>query len=49
MYVIRSVMLAYDRKVETIRAHKYSKNGYIVICDRYPGLAEGKMDSPRII
>ena len=41
-------MLAYDRKVETIRAHKYSKNGYIVICDRYPGLAEGKMDSPRI-
>ena len=25
-----------------------SKSGYIVICDRYPGIHVGKMDSPRI-
>jgi thymidylate kinase len=48
IYAIRSVLLAYDRKVETIKAHKCSKNGYLVICDRYPGLGDGKMDSPRI-
>jgi len=48
IYAIRSVLLAYDRKVETIKAHKFSKNGYLVICDRYPGLGDGKMDSPRI-
>ena len=48
VYAIRSVLLAYDRKFESIKAHKFSKNGYLVICDRYPGLANGKMDSPRI-
>tara|TARA_B100001996_G_C18398192_1_gene491862 strand:- start:112 stop:609 length:498 start_codon:yes stop_codon:yes gene_type:complete len=48
VYAIRSVLLAYDRKVESQRAHKLSKEGYLVICDRYPGLSPGKMDSPRI-
>lgn len=48
VYAIRSVLLAYDRKVESQRAHKFSKEGYLVICDRYPGLSPGKMDSPRI-
>ena len=40
--------MAYDRKVQTNRAHKLSQKGYLVICDRYPGLINGKMDSPRI-
>jgi thymidylate kinase len=48
IYAIRSVLLAYDRKVAAIKAHKYSQNGYLVICDRYPGLGDGKMDSPRV-
>ena len=48
IYAIRSVLLAYDRRVEAKKAHRYSQRGYLVICDRYPGLLEGKMDSPRI-
>ena len=48
IYAIRSVLLAFDRRVEAKRAHRYSQRGYLVICDRYPGLLEGKMDSPRI-
>jgi thymidylate kinase len=48
IYALRSVLLAYDRKVEANRAHNLSDKGYLVICDRYPGLFPGKMDSPRI-
>ena len=48
IYAIRSVLLAYDRKVQANKAHRLSQKGYLVICDRYPGLAIGKMDSPRI-
>tara|TARA_Y100000816_G_scaffold292550_1_gene288554 strand:+ start:4594 stop:6027 length:1434 start_codon:yes stop_codon:yes gene_type:complete len=48
IYAIRSVLLAYDRKVQSNKARSYSENGYIVICDRYPGIQYGKMDSPRI-
>lgn len=49
VYAIRSVLLAYDRKVQSNKAFKYSRKGYLVICDRYPGLENGKMDSPRIL
>tara|TARA_B100000674_G_C37940592_1_gene962399 strand:- start:1132 stop:2475 length:1344 start_codon:yes stop_codon:yes gene_type:complete len=48
IYALRSIILAYDRKIESIRAQKYKKRGYLVISDRYPGLEESKMDSPRI-
>jgi len=48
IYALRSVLLAYDRKTQTVKAYKLSKNGYLVLCDRYPGLEQGKMDSPRI-
>lgn len=48
IFIFRSLLLAYDRKIETSKAKYYSKKGYLVICDRYPGLEEGKMDSPRI-
>jgi len=41
-------LLAYDRKTQSNKAYSYSRNGYMVICDRYPGLENGKMDSPRI-
>ena len=49
IFAIRSVLLAYDRKVETKKALKFSKKGFIVLCDRYPGIEIGKMDSPRIL
>ena len=49
IYAIRSVLLAYDRKVQTKKASKFSKKGFLVICDRYPGVMVGKMDSPRIL
>lgn len=48
LYAIRSVFLAYDRRAQAERAYRLSSKGYLVICDRYPGLIEGKMDSPRI-
>lgn len=48
IFAIRSVLLAYDRKTQSKKAYNLSKKGYIVICDRYPGLTNGKMDSPRI-
>ena len=48
IYAFRSVLLAYDRKILSKKAFNYSRNGYLVICDRYPGLEQGKMDSPRI-
>lgn len=48
LQAIRYVILAYDRKKASIRAHKIKEKGYIVICDRYPGIMNGKMDSPKI-
>ncbi len=47
--IFRALLLAYDRKKNSNRAHKLANIGFIVICDRYPGIEEGKMDSPRII
>ena len=48
VYAFRSLLLAYDRKIESQRAHRFGKKGYLVICDRYPGIITGKMDCPRI-
>jgi thymidylate kinase len=48
LFAIRSVILAYERKAASDKAHNFSQRGYLVVCDRYPGLHPGKMDSPRI-
>ena len=48
IHALRALCLAYDRKIESLKAHNLSRKGYLVICDRYPGLTVGKMDSPRI-
>ena len=48
IFAIRSVLLAYDRKIQSNKVFQYSKDGFMVICDRYPGMQNGKMDSPRI-
>lgn len=49
LYALRSVVLAYDRMVASKKVQKFRNKGYLVVCDRYPGLNEGKMDSPRIV
>lgn len=48
LLALRAFCIAYDRKKETLKARNLSRKGYLVICDRYPGLTLGKMDSPRI-
>lgn len=47
-FVMRSLVLGFDRLEQAKKAQYYKRKGYIVICDRYPGMLTGKMDSPRI-
>ena len=49
IFCIRYLILAYERLQLLKKANRLRANGYIVICDRYPCLNVGKMDSPRII
>ena len=46
---IRSVLLAYDRRVLLSRAFARAANGTIVLCDRYPYVAPEAPDGPRLI
>lgn len=48
IFAIRYLILAYERFQLLKTANRLRANGYIVICDRYPSLNLGKMDSPRI-
>jgi len=45
---LRYLALAYERSKLARKARKLADSGAIVICDRYPTLSPGKMDSPRI-
>ncbi|MGQ0850071.1 MAG: hypothetical protein ACT4OP_13365 [Actinomycetota bacterium] len=45
---VRSVMLAYERRVLLRRAFARSANGGIVLCDRYPSSRSGSPDSPQL-
>jgi Thymidylate kinase len=45
---LRYLALAYERYKLAHIAYKLANKGAIVICDRYPTLSPGKMDSPRI-
>ncbi len=45
---LRYLALAYERHKLARIAHKYADNGKVVICDRYPTVSPGKMDSPQI-
>tara|TARA_B100000963_G_scaffold344664_1_gene347747 strand:+ start:780 stop:2213 length:1434 start_codon:yes stop_codon:yes gene_type:complete len=47
-FLMRSLVLGFDRLRQAKTAQNYQRKGYIVICDRYPGTLTGKMDSPRI-
>lgn len=48
IWCIRYLALAYERYRLACRAQKLSLRGKVVLCDRYPTLSLGKMDSPRI-
>ncbi len=49
LYAIRSVTLAWDRRHLLNRARRSAAKGEIIICDRYPSLTVGAMDSPRLL
>jgi thymidylate kinase len=44
VFVVRKVMLAYERKALLRRAFRATRNGAIVVCDRYPSDALGAID-----
>lgn len=45
---IRSVLLAYDRKILLSRAFAKAANGNIILCDRYPSISNGAPDGPQL-
>ena len=45
---LRYVILSYERFKLLKKAEKWRLKGYVVICDRFPSLQIGKMDSPRL-
>ena len=43
-----SVLLAYDRRSLLTRAFGKAANGTILLCDRYPSIVSGALDSPQL-
>jgi thymidylate kinase len=48
IFILRSALLAYDRRSLLTRAFGRAANGTIVLCDRYPSLVSGAPDSPQL-
>lgn len=48
VYALRAVTLAWDRERLVHKARRLAADGQIIICDRYPSLTIGAMDSPRL-
>jgi len=48
IFGIRSVLLAYDRHSLLTRAFGKAANGSILLCDRYPSVVSGALDSPQL-
>ena len=48
-FAVRSILLAYDRRVLLSRAFARAANGAIVLCDRYPYVAPETPDGPRLM
>lgn len=48
LFGVRSVLLAYDRRVLLTRAFGSSANGTIVLCDRYPSVERGALDGAQL-
>ena len=47
LYMVRSVLVAYDRRQVLVRAYRRASHGAIVVCDRYPSAVLGGVDGPR--
>jgi thymidylate kinase len=47
-FIIRSLMIAHDRKRVLTRAYRAASKGNVVICDRYPSPAPGAVDSAQL-
>lgn len=45
---LRYMILSYERFKVLKKAEKWRLKGHVVICDRFPSLKIGKMDSPRV-
>ena len=48
LFAFRSALLAYDRWSLLSRAFSQAANGTIMLCDRYPSLGSGALDSPQL-
>jgi len=48
LFGVRSVMLAYERRALLARAFAWSRDGAIVLCDRYPSTWSGGPDGPQL-
>jgi thymidylate kinase len=45
LFIIRALLLAHDRRILLRRAQRNSASGALVICDRYPAVTIGTIDS----
>lgn len=48
LYSLRAVWTAWERRALALRIRRQAVNGSLIICDRYPSLVTGAMDSPRL-
>jgi thymidylate kinase len=48
LYALRAVLLAWDRRALAVKVRRKAAQGGIVICDRYPSVVVGAMDSARL-
>jgi thymidylate kinase len=49
LYALRWVVLAWDRRRLVLKARRRAAAGEIIVCDRYPSVILGAMDSPRLV
>ena len=48
IYIVRNLILAYDRYRVILKGRKWSRKGYVVLVDRYKSENIGVMDSPKL-
>jgi len=48
LYALRAVLLAWDRRALAVKVRRKAAQGGIIICDRYPSVIVGAMDSARL-
>ena len=48
LYIIRSLMIAYDQRTLLVKTYRKASHGTIILCDRYPSATMEGMDGPRV-